>query len=78
MSITKMILYGLLSSVIFFIFVFSFGQMIGLAIFKVSAPELIPVMGLITLCGVVVAFFSLIIYKINKLQDDINQLKEQK
>jgi len=79
MDYLKIILYGVISSIIFTFFTLYFGSWISMFIFKGDAYEMFyhmfTRMGLITLSGIVVTCTIIIVKKINEVNEFLKNRK---
>lgn len=83
MSIRKALLSGLLSFILFLVFVMCIGGPLGSMIYTAGDPvilsyHMITYIGLATICGMMVTLFCFTLYKIEILQEEINNNKEQR
>lgn len=74
MGYLKIIFYGVISSIIFFIFTQNFGSWIGMLIFNSGdafevSYHMFTRMGLITLSGIVITCTIIIVKKLNEIKE---------
>ena len=80
MDYLKIILYGVISSIIFMFFTLNFGSWIGMFIFKGGdayemSYHMFTRMGLITLSGIIITCTIIIVKKINEVNEFLKNHK---